>query len=95
MISWFKYDPAEEISKLKIPALIIEGTTDMQVDVKDAERLAKANEKAKLIIIKNMNHVLKNVPTLDRMKNFQSYSNPNLPLPEELCRSIIKFVKQS
>jgi hypothetical protein len=29
IIAWFKYDPAKEISKLKIPILIIGGTTDI------------------------------------------------------------------
>lgn len=94
LISWFKYDPAKEIAKLKIPVLIIEGTTDIQIDVKDAKRLAKANNTAELKIIKNMNHILKNVPTLDRRKNLKSYSSPDLPLPEELCRSIVKFIKK-
>jgi len=94
LISWFKYDPAKEIARLKIPVLIIEGTTDIQIDVKDAKRLAKANNNGKLKIINNMNHILKNVPTLDRRKNYKSYSNPDLPLPEELCKNIIKFIKQ-
>ena len=94
MISWFKYDPVKEISKLSVPILVIEGTTDIQIDVKDAKLLAAANKKAKLDIIENMNHILKIVPTRDRMKNLQSYYNPNLPLSAKLCKSIIKFIKQ-
>ena len=93
LISWFKYDPAEIISKLTIPALIIEGTTDIQVSVEQAEILSKACKNSKLVIIKDMNHILKNVPTLNRMKNTASYSNPDLPLSAELCRSIVRFIK--
>uniref|UniRef100_UPI003AEF510A alpha/beta hydrolase n=1 Tax=Dysgonomonas gadei TaxID=156974 RepID=UPI003AEF510A len=44
MISWFKYNPQEEISKLTIPVLILQGTTDIQVTVKQAELLAGANK---------------------------------------------------
>ena len=39
LISWMKYDPAEEIGKLKCPVLIVQGTTDIQVNLDDAERL--------------------------------------------------------
>ena len=94
LISWFKYDPAKEISKLSIPVLVVEGATDLQVHVKDAKLLANADKKAKLVIVKDMNHVLKDVPTRNRMENFKSYSNPDLPLSKELCRDIIKFIKQ-
>lgn len=94
MISWFKYDPVREISKLSKPILVIEGTTDIQVSVKDAELLSKANKKAKLDVIENMNHILKDVPTQDRTKNIQSYYNPDLALSAKLCKSIVKFIKE-
>jgi pimeloyl-ACP methyl ester carboxylesterase len=94
MISWFKYDPVKEISKLTIPILVVEGTTDIQVNVKDAELLSKANKKSKLVIIENMNHILKEVPTQDRTKNIQSYSKPDLALSEKLCKRVIEFIKK-
>ena len=31
LISWFKYDPAKEIAKLKIPVLVVQGSTDFQI----------------------------------------------------------------
>ena len=40
LISSFKYDPAVEISKVKCPVLIIQGTTDIQIQVVDAKKLA-------------------------------------------------------
>ncbi len=54
-----KYDPANEIAKLKIPTLIIQGTTDLQVSVDDAKLLLDAKPASKLVIIENMNHFLK------------------------------------
>ena len=86
MISWMKYDPAVEISKLKIPIVIVQGSTDLQVKEEDAVILFKAHPlNSRLIIIENMNHVLKIAP-LDRTKNIETYSNPELPLASELCR---------
>src|ERR1035437_7190894 len=43
MISWLKYNPQQEIKKLKIPVLIIQGTTDIQVGAEEAEKLKKAS----------------------------------------------------
>ncbi|MEW4924748.1 alpha/beta hydrolase [Algibacter sp. 2305UL17-15] len=92
MISWFKYNPQEEMAKLDKPILIIQGTTDIQVSVLDAEKLATSNKKAQLKIIEGMNHILKN-SELDRAKNLETYNNPSLPLKEELVALLIDFIK--
>ncbi|WP_419536539.1 hypothetical protein [Endozoicomonas sp.] len=63
MISWVQYDPAIEVAKLKIPTLIIQGSTDLQVGIHDAEFLATASPKAQKVIIQGMNHVLKDSAT--------------------------------
>ena len=86
LISWMKYDPAVDISKLKIPVIIIQGTTDLQVKEEDARLLFMSYPlNSRLIIIEGMNHILKLSPS-DRQKNIETYSNPELPLAEELCR---------
>ena len=87
MMSWMKYDPAVEISKLKIPVIIIQGTTDLQVQVKDAELLHAASLGSRYILIEGMNHIFKLAPS-DRQKNIETYSNPELPLAPELLRII-------
>ncbi len=91
MISWFKYDPQKEIAKLKKPVLIIQGTTDIQVTIKDAELLSKGNNKAEKVIIKGMNHILKEA-VIDRLQNLRTYNQPKLALKSELIKSIIKFI---
>jgi len=89
MMSWMKYDPAVEIWKLKIPIVIIQGSTDLQVKEEDAVILFKAHPlNSRLIIIENMNHVLKLAP-LDREKNIETYSDPQLPLAPELLRTLL------
>ena len=92
MISWIKYDPAKEICKLKIPILIIQGTTDLQVTVNDSKLLSAANANAKLLIIENMNHVLKESDS-DIQKNMATYRNPDLPLKVGLTDDIIRFIR--
>ncbi|HXS36021.1 MAG TPA: alpha/beta hydrolase [Flavipsychrobacter sp.] len=91
LISLFKYDPAKEIKKLHMPVLIVQGTTDIQVSVSDAEDLHKANPKATFKLIDGMNHVLKQAP-LDRQQNMATYSDPNLPLDAQLVTSIKDFI---
>lgn len=92
MISWIKYDPAKEISKLKIPVMIIQGTTDLQVTVEDAKLLSAAKPDARLLIIDKMNHVLKEAEG-DVQKNMATYNNPALPLKAGLMDGIIQFIK--
>lgn len=94
MISWFKYDPQAEIKKLEIPVLILQGTTDIQVKEKDADLLAKAQPKAEVKLIKNMNHVLKDCDTIDKEKQIPIYSDPVLPLNKEFTAEVIAFIKK-
>lgn len=91
LISWFKYEPAQEIAKLSIPILIIQGTNDLQVDSKQAQLLKEAQPKAQLLLIEGMNHVLKKVKTIE--ENQQSYLNPDFPVPAELVEGIASFIK--
>lgn len=91
MISWFKYDPQNEIAKLKKPVLIIQGTTDIQVGIDDAQKLKTAKPEAKLVLIDGMNHIFKNAEA-DRMKNIQTYNQPDVPLNDELVPVICSFI---
>jgi fermentation-respiration switch protein FrsA (DUF1100 family) len=91
MISWIKYNPRDEIKKLKIPILIINGTKDIQVPEIDAQLLHESNSKSKLVIIENMNHIFKEIK-IDE-DNLKSYSNPKLPVIPELIECISKFTK--
>ncbi len=91
MISWIKYDPQKEIGKLKMPVFIIQGSTDLQVSVEDAKLLSSAKPDAKLLIIDNMNHVLKESDS-DIQSNMATYSNPALPLKAGLIDELVHFI---
>lgn len=93
MISWFQYDPQVEIKKLNIPVMLIQGTNDIQVSVEDVNLLAKANPKAQLLIIENMNHIFRIIEG-DRNANIATYNNPSLPISNKLTTGIVEFIKQ-
>ncbi len=91
LCSWIKYNPQDEIKKLNIPILILNGTSDLQVSENEAKLLKEAQPKAELELIEKMNHVLKNVN--NQTENANSYSNPSLPIATELSTSINNFIK--
>lgn len=93
LISWMKIDPCKEIAKLKKPVLIIQGTTDIQVSIRDAELLAQANKKSELLLIEGMNHVFRNAEA-NRIKNLATYYDPELPVNDILLNSIVEFIKK-
>jgi len=92
MISWMKYDPAKVIGDLKIPVLIVNGTTDIQVGVEEAKLLSDGNPNAKLKIIKKMNHVLKYIKSKDLEPQLEVYGDPDLPLHEKLTKEVLAFL---
>lgn len=92
VISAFKIDPLEEIKKLAMPILVIGGTTDLQVPISHAEKLQASNPKARLLLIRNMNHVLKTAPK-DQQGNLATYQNPNLPVSDDLVIGILNFIQ--
>lgn len=85
LISWIKYNPVNEINKLTIPFLVIQGDMDIQVDTDNAKNLSPKSA----VIIKGMNHVLKNVTSKD---DLSSYNNPELPINTELVEVISNFI---
>lgn len=94
LISWYKYDPRKIIASLKQPALIVQGTHDIQVAVEDAELLKKAKPTAELLLIDSMNHVLKDCDTMDQQKQIEVYTNPSLPVNRTLISSLSTFVNK-
>ncbi|KGP71913.1 alpha/beta hydrolase family protein [Pontibacillus yanchengensis] len=91
--SWMNYTPVSEINKLTIPTLIIGGSTDLQVPPEAAKALHEANNESEVIIIDQMNHVLKKAP-MNREENVKTYSEPRLPLAEELVEEIMSFFQK-
>ncbi len=92
LISWFQFNPQDEIKKLTIPVLIVNGTKDIQVSIDDAKLLKNAKPDSKLELIENMNHVFKEIKG-ETPENMASYSNPSLPVCKDLISKIKDFLK--
>jgi len=93
LMSFCRIVPLRGIKAIKVPILIIQGTTDLTVSVDNAEKLKKAKSEASLVIIKGMNHILKEAPA-DEAQNTATFSKPDLPLKPELVTSIVDFVNK-
>lgn len=91
LISLFRQDPAAAFAQLKMPALIVQGSNDIQVQVDDAKLLKAAKPDAELALIEGMNHVLRIVPN-DVKRQLASYKDPNLPLAAELGTRVLEFI---
>lgn len=94
LISWMKYDPAKEAAKLKVPMLIVNGTTDLQITKKDAELLSEANPSAQFKLIKNMNHVLKFTKSNDIGEQMEIYMDPEIPLHKKFAKVILNWIDE-
>lgn len=92
LVSWAELNPIIEIKKINIPTLLINGDKDLQVQTIDAENLKKAKPDAKLVLIKNMNHVLKHIEKEE--ENMKSYMSPDFPISTQLIKTIVQFVKK-
>ncbi|MCC7007315.1 MAG: alpha/beta fold hydrolase [Acidobacteria bacterium] len=90
LISWFRFTPSLEIAKLDVPVLVIQGTTDIQVPVGEAEALKAAKPDATLTIVTGMNHIMKSVEA-DPNRQIASYSDPSLKIAPEVPNAIAAF----
>lgn len=94
LISWMKYVPTEHVAALHMPVLIVQGTTDIQVGVEQAQALKAARPDAVLAIVPGMNHVLKEV-ALDPQHPVASYGDPSLPLHPQLAATVTGFLRKA
>ncbi|MCW5609258.1 MAG: alpha/beta hydrolase [Rubrivivax sp.] len=91
LVSWFRQSPAEAIAALRMPCLVVQGGTDLQVGVADARALQAANPACRLEIADGMNHVLKTVPP-DPREQLASYGDPARPLDAGFAQALARFL---
>jgi fermentation-respiration switch protein FrsA (DUF1100 family) len=94
LISLFRQNPSAAFARLTIPALIVQGSHDIQVGVADAQALKAAKPDAELLIVPGMNHVLRIVPPA-MPAQLASYDNARLPLAGSLGEQIASFIQRS
>ena len=93
LISIMAIDPAKRLAAYSGPVAILQGDRDIQVSVADAERLRSGSPAAKLVILAEVNHILKAVSSDDREANIATYGDPNLPIAPAIVDAVVDFVK--
>lgn len=93
LIDLFSYDPPKVLALYKGPVLILQGGHDMEIGVDDDARLlAAADPQAKLVVLPNVNHVLKTVNSDNRNYNLKTYFDPKLPIAPGVIEALSEFV---
>jgi len=87
-----EYDAVKEVGAARVPVLIVQGSTDVQVSVGDAEALARARPSATLVIIPDANHLFKHVASRDRAAQTAQYMDPALPIVSELVDAVARWI---
>ena len=87
-----RYDPVKEVHGAKVPVLIVQGETDLQITVGDAQALAAAQPAAKLVLIPGANHLFKRAASRERGSQAAQYLDPTLPLVPELVEAVVSWV---
>jgi len=93
LIDQMSYDPAALLARYAAPVLVLQGTTDLQVSMQDAQRLAGARPGVTMVTLEGVNHILKIAPA-DPAANFATYGNSALPIAPSLVEAILSFLAQ-
>ena len=83
--------PARLAAATKLPMLIIQGDTDIQVSPDDARALAAAHPGAKLVLVPGINHLWRRAPA-DPAANAATYGNASIPVDPAVATAIAAFV---
>lgn len=92
LIDAFGRDPAALLAAYRKPVLIIQGRSDLQIGIADAMRLQDANSAAELVLLDNVNHILKRITRNDTTANLASYGDADLPIAAEVGGAIANFI---
>ena len=92
LISALSYNPIQLLAGYGKPVLILQGQRDRQVREADARALKGADPAATLVLLPDVNHVLKSVASDDIRANMATYGNAGLPLAPGVIESLVDFL---
>jgi pimeloyl-ACP methyl ester carboxylesterase len=92
MQSWAAFDPVAEFAETAVPALIIQGQTDLQIRVADADALHAARPDAREVVLGETNHVLKHVADTTLVAQLSTYRDPTIPIVPQVVDAIVAWV---
>ncbi len=87
------YDPPAEARRFTGPLLILQGTTDVQVTMRDAELLSAAQPRATFVRLDGVNHVLKSIESTDLQAQTRTYRDPSMPLAASVVPAIVRWIE--
>lgn len=91
--SSFLLNPTEEFSMGTQPILILNGSCDIQVPAKHAEKLHEHSMSSQLVIIENMGHIIKDLK--DDCSNVnEAYKDPSLAINPKAKDALTAFLKE-
>jgi uncharacterized protein len=93
LISAFAYDPVQLLHAYPGPVLVLQGGRDLVVDEADARRLAQASAHTRLVVLPEVNHVLKAVSSAERSSNLATYAQAGLALAPGVTSAIVDFIR--
>jgi pimeloyl-ACP methyl ester carboxylesterase len=94
VIDQMSYDPVTLLAAYAGPVLVLQGTTDLQVSMQDAENLRGARSNVTFVALEGVNHVLK-VASAGRSANLATYGDPKLPIAVSVVDAIDQFLNRA
>jgi fermentation-respiration switch protein FrsA (DUF1100 family) len=85
-------DPAAEARRLPVPLLVVQGATDIQVSVADAEAIRAARPAADVHILPAASHMFVRAESSAPAAQSPGYTDPSAPLVPELVPLVADFV---
>lgn len=95
LISSMSLDPVALLKSYRGPVLLIQGDKDLQVSVEDAQRLGQANASARVVVLPDVNHVLKTISSGARSANLAAYADPSLPIAPGIVEAIADVIQSA
>ncbi len=92
LLTWMQHDPAKIIKQLDCAVMVIQGGSDIQVDVSEYNALKEARPDARTLFVEGMNHVLKTVK--DEKENMTAYTDPSFEISPLLAEAMAAFVQE-
>lgn len=92
MRSLATFDPPAAIRAVRQPVLLVQGATDLQATVADAERLHAARPDARLVLLPETNHVLKHTTDTTVAGQMPTYQDPGVPIVPDAVRAIADWI---
>ena len=87
-------DPAAEARHLKVPLLVLQGATDIQVSVADAAALRAAQPSADVHVLPETSHMFVHAASSDPVAQAPGYQDPSAPLVPALVPLVAGFVER-